>query len=98
LKERLTLSRTRKEAASARLAAAGPKPVVRLHPGLSALYRKKIEHSPPRLTSLATAAEAGENHPQSIDRIVLTPSEGLLKAEVFGDLATIASFAEARER
>ena len=33
-----------------------------------------------------------------IDRIVLTPSDGLLKAEVFGDLATIASFAETRER
>jgi SPX domain protein involved in polyphosphate accumulation len=42
LKERLTTLEHEKTAASAKLAAAGPKPVVRLHAGLSALYRKKI--------------------------------------------------------
>ncbi|TMK29603.1 MAG: hypothetical protein E6G69_11880 [Alphaproteobacteria bacterium] len=76
-------------AASARLAAAGPKPVVRLHPGLLVLYRKKIEHLTAALNEPGTAAEAGEIIRSLIDRIVLTPSEGLLKAGVFGDLATI---------
>ena len=98
LKERLTTLEHEKEAASAKLAAAGPKPVVRLHPGLPALYRKKIENLTAALNEPATAAQAGEIIRNLIDRIVLTPSDGLLKAEVFGDLATIASFAAARER
>jgi len=72
--------------------------VVRLHPGLPALYRKKIENLTAALNEPRTAAQAGEIIRNLIDRIVLTPADGLLKAEVFGDLATIASFAAARER
>jgi hypothetical protein len=72
--------------------------VVRLHAGLSALYRKKIENLTAALNEPGTAAQAGEIIRDLIDRIVLTPSDGQLKAEVFGDLETIANFAEARER
>ena len=95
LTQRLTVLEREKEAASAGLAAAGPKPVVRLHPGLPALYRKKVENLAAALTEPGTAAEAGEIIRNLIDRIVLTPAEGQLKAEIFGDLATIVGFAEA---
>jgi hypothetical protein len=97
LKERLTTLENEKEAASARLGAAGAEPVVRLHPGLPALYRKKVESLAAALNQPETTAEAGDIMRGLIDRIVLTPVEGILKAELYGDLARMITFAEATE-
>jgi site-specific DNA recombinase len=98
LKERLTVLEKEKEAASVRLVMTRPEPVVRLYPGLPALYEKKVENLAAALNDPGTAAEAGEIIRTLIDRIVLTPTDGVLKAELFGDLATIVRFAEARKR
>jgi hypothetical protein len=51
LKDRLTTLEKEKEAASAKLAAVRPEPVLRLHPGLPALYKKRLKTWLPRLTS-----------------------------------------------
>ncbi len=98
LKERLTALEKEKEAAAVRLTMTRPEAVVRLHPGLPTLYRKKVENLAAALNESSTAAEAGEIIRTLIDRIVLTPLEGVLKAELFGDLATIVRFAETRKR
>jgi len=43
-------------------------------------------------------AGAGDTLRSLIDRIVLTPGDGVLHAELHGDLATIAGFAQTQER
>jgi site-specific DNA recombinase len=50
------------------------------------------------LNEPGTAAEAGEIIRSLIDHIVLTPADGLVKAELFGELATLVRFSEERER
>jgi hypothetical protein len=69
--------------------------VVRLHPSLPALYRSKVEKLVEALNDPAVAVEAGEIIRSLITRIVLTPEDGALKVELFGDLAVIAGFAQA---
>jgi hypothetical protein len=97
LKDRLTTLEKEKKAASARVAAARPEPVLRLHPGLHALYRKKVENLAAALNEPLTAAEAGDIMRGLIDRIVLTPADGNLNAELYGDLARLMNFADAKE-
>ena len=46
------------------------------------------------LNDPGAATEAGEIIRGSIDRIVLTPVDGALHAELHGDLATLAAFAQ----
>ena len=94
LKERLALLEREKSSAAARLAAAQSKPVLRLHPNLPALYRKKVQQLAAALSKPDIAVEAGEIIRGLIDRIVLTPSEGSLEAELFGDLAAILDYAQ----
>jgi site-specific DNA recombinase len=98
LKERLTALEKEKVAAETRLAAIGATPPLRLHPNLSAIYKKKVEKLAEALNQPGTAAEAGEIMRGLIDRIVLTPDGAILKPELYGDLAGIARFAEAQER
>jgi site-specific DNA recombinase len=97
LKDRLTTLEKEKEAASARVAAARPEPVLRLHPGLHALYKKKVENLAAALNEPGTAAEAGDIMRGLIDCIVLTPADGILKANLYGDLARLMNFADAQE-
>ncbi len=96
-KDRLTTIEKEKEAASARVAAARPEPVLRLHPGLHALYKKKVENLAAALNEPGTVAEAGEIMRGLIDRIVLMPADGTLNAELYGDLANLMNFADAQE-
>jgi site-specific DNA recombinase len=93
LKERLTLLEQDKASAAARLAAAQSKPVLRLHPNLPALYRKKVQRLAVALREPDIALQAGEIIRSLIDRIVLTPSDGGLEVELFGDLAAILAYA-----
>jgi site-specific DNA recombinase len=69
-----------------------------LHPNLPAVYRSKVEKLAEALNAPSTAAEAGEIMRDLIDRIVLTSVEGVLQAELFGDLAAIMAMAEAPAR
>jgi site-specific DNA recombinase len=94
LKERLAVLEMEKAAATAKLAAATPQPVLRLHPNLPALYKNKVRQLTAALNEPGTAAQAGEIMRGLIDRIVLTPGNGSLKAELYGNLARLMSFAE----
>ena len=63
-----------------------PPAAPQFHPNLPALYRGKVEKLAEALIAPSTAAEAGEIIRGLIDRIVLTPVEGVLQAQLFGDL------------
>ena len=98
LKDRLTRLDQQKAEATALLATAAPKPQIRLHPNLSALYKAKLEQLGTALNDPTIAAGAGDAVRNLVERIVLTPLEGALKAELFGDLARLIAFAEGKER
>ena len=80
------------------LRAAKRAPVLRLHTNLPELYRSKIGASPRRSTPPETVTEAAEVMLGLIDRIVLTPVAGELRAELHGDLAVLARFAQEGEQ
>ena len=94
LKARLTALEQEKAQAQTRLRTAKPAPVLRLHTKLPELYRSKIERLAESLNAPDTVTEAGEIMRGLIDRIVLTPMGDALRAELHGDLAVIARFAE----
>jgi site-specific DNA recombinase len=87
LKKRLTLLEGVKAAAAARLARSQSKLVLRLHPNLPVIYQRKVQQLTAALNEPDTAVEAVEIIRGLIDRIVLTSSDGILKAELYGDLA-----------
>ncbi|MGC2413947.1 MAG: recombinase family protein [Stellaceae bacterium] len=97
LKERLTALEKEKTAAAVRLVTAKPRPVLRLHPNLPALYKNKGQKLATALNDPGTTAEAGEIIRGLIEEIVLTPTDCILKAELYGDLARLMTFAEAQE-
>ena len=68
-----------------------------LHTNLPELYRNKIGRLAEALTTPETVTEAGEIMRGLIDRIVLTPAHGELRAELHGDLAVLARFAHEGE-
>jgi site-specific DNA recombinase len=72
--------------------------VLRLHTKLSQLYRSKIERLAESLNAPDTVTEAVEVMRGLIDRIVLTPEGEILRAELHGDLAVLARFAQAKQR
>lgn len=98
LKDRLVLLERQKAEATAKLAAAKSQPVLRLHPNVSTLYKAKLEQLGTALNDPGIAAEAGEAMRDLIERIVLTPIDGTLKIELYGDLARLMAFAEGTER
>ena len=97
LKARLTTLEQEKAQVEARLRAGKPAAVLRLHPNLPELYRNKIDRLTEALNAPDTVAETAEILRGLIDRIVLTPVDNVLRAELHGDLAVLASFAQAGE-
>jgi site-specific DNA recombinase len=71
--------------------------VLRLHTKLPELYRSKIERLAEALNAPDTVTEAAEIMRGLIDRIVLTPEGDILRAELHGDLAFLARFAQGKE-
>ncbi len=95
LTARLTELEARKTTLEADLAAAaGPPPVVRLHPNLPAVYRDNVARLEQALDTDGTRAEAAEIIRGLIDRIVLTPTDDGLAAELHGDLAEILALCD----
>ncbi len=89
LKDRMAALEARREILDAKLAAASDKAPVRLHPKLSEVYREQIARLEDALNHDSIKDEAGEILRRLIDKIVLTPEDGGLKAELCGDLAEI---------
>jgi hypothetical protein len=98
LKARLTALEQEKAQAQMRLHTAKPAPVLRLHTKLPELYRSKIERLAESLNAPDTVTEAAQIMRGLIDRIVLTPVGDALQAELHGDLAVLARFAQTGER
>ena len=98
LKARLTALEQEKAQTEARLRAGKHAPVLRLHTNLPELYRNKIGRLAEALNAPETVTEAAEIMRGLIDRIVLTPVDGELRAELHGDLAVLARFAQEGER
>jgi DNA invertase Pin-like site-specific DNA recombinase len=98
LKDRLTSLEGEKASLETKLADAAPAPTLRIHPNLTEVYRKKIDGLEEALTEAGTAKEAGDILRGLIQRIVLTPAEGSLKAELYGDLAIITEYAQTKDR
>ena len=71
--------------------------MLQLHTNLPELYRNKIGRLAEALSAPETVAEAAEVMRGLIDRIVLTPAAGELRAELHGDLAVLARFAQEGE-
>ncbi len=90
------MSRKRRSG-EAQFRAGKPAPVLRLHTNLPELYRGKIGRLAEALNAPETVTEAAEILRGLIDRIVLTPVGGVLQAELHGDLAVLARFAQAEK-
>ena len=97
-KARLTALEQEKAQTEARLRAGKHAPVLQLHTNLPELYRNKIGRLAEALSAPETVAEAAEVMRGLIDRIVLTPAAGELRAELHGDLAVLARFAQEGEQ
>jgi site-specific DNA recombinase len=98
LKARLTALEQEKAQSEMRLRVSKPAPVLRLHTKLPELYRSKVERLAEALSAPGTVTEAAEILRGLIDRIVLTPEGEVLRADLHGDLAVLARFAQAKER
>ena len=98
LNARLTALEQEKAQTEARLRASKHPPVLRLHTNLPELYRNKIGRLAEALNAPETVTEAAEIIRGLIDRIVLIPVDGELQAELHGDLAVLARFAQEGER
>ncbi len=94
MKARLTALEARKVELGSELAAGASPTVLRVHPKLPEIYRDKVARLEAALADEATKSEAMELIRGLIDKIVLTPAEDGLKAELYGDLAEILAFSE----
>jgi site-specific DNA recombinase len=72
-------------------------PPVRLHPNLAELYRQKIADLRTALNAPDTRDEAAETLRGLIEHIKLTPEDGALKIELFGELGAILSLAHSKK-
>ena len=97
LKARLAALEQEKAQAEARIRAGKPAQVLRLHTNLPELYRNKIGRLAEALNTPESVTESAEIMRGLIDRIVLTPVDGELRAELHGDLAVLARFAQEEE-
>ena len=66
-----------------------PPPAPRLHPNLAAIYKEKIANLVQALNDPNTLIEANTAIRQLIERVQLVPNNGVLKIEIYGELAAL---------
>lgn len=81
LKSRLTVLETEKAELERKLAGLKAAPVMRLHSNLAELYRSKVATLVDALNEPDAVSEAGDILRSLIERIVLTPVEGVQRAD-----------------
>jgi site-specific DNA recombinase len=98
LGDRLSALEREKESLTA-LVAAGPAPVLRIHPRLADVYAEKVAKLEVSLNDPAIRHEASDLIRSLISEITLRPreDEGGVDAVLHGDLATILAFCDAGE-
>ncbi len=79
-------------------AAAEPSAPALFHPRLAQVYRQKVEDLLAAYTNEASRAQAQELPRGLIERIVLTPVDGVLQVEMTGDLAAMLTISQAGGR
>ena len=94
MKDRMQALEARHDEIDRLLSATPPLAPVRLHPGLKDVYRRKVAQLEEALNDDAIKTEAMEIIRGMIDRIVMTPVDDGLKAELYGDLAEILAFCD----
>jgi site-specific DNA recombinase len=72
-------------------------PPVRLHPNLAEIYRQKVAGLRDALNAPDTRDEAAEALRSLIEHIKLTPEDGALKIELFGELGAILALAHSKK-
>ncbi|GBQ26820.1 hypothetical protein HLH34_17660 [Gluconacetobacter azotocaptans] len=92
IKERSQKLERRKAQAEEILATIDEPPPV-LHPSMAVVYRERVTALHDALQQDATRLEAADLIRSLIERIVLTPVNGALRVELFGDLAGILTIA-----
>jgi DNA invertase Pin-like site-specific DNA recombinase len=97
MKERMASLEARRQELRRQLEAAPPATTVRLYPRLSEIYRQKVMHLAEALDDEDIKAEAIEIIRGLIDKIILTPENASIKAELHGDLAEILALCEAAD-
>ena len=68
-----------------------PAPKPRLHPNLADVYRNKVENLIDALNAPGTVSEASEAIRSLIEAVRLTPQDGKLRIELYGELAALLS-------
>ncbi len=94
VKERLDQLERRKSELENALASASTASPVRIHPNVAKIYRKKAEQLEKLFEDETTKDEAFTIVRSLIDRVVLTPTDEGLIAELHGDLAGILTLCE----
>lgn len=97
MKGRMTELERRKVELEAALEAAPEAPNIHLHPNISEIYAQKVAKLEEALDDPETKTEAMAIIRSMIDRIVLTPIEDGLRAELYCELAEIVAACEAAE-
>ena len=75
-----------------------PEPQPLFHPNLAELYRQKVAALEQALQDPQDGAEAMEMIRSLIERLVLTPEDGMLRIDLTGELAAILSIAQKDQR
>jgi DNA invertase Pin-like site-specific DNA recombinase len=91
MKEAMHALEARKAELEALLADRPDAPALRLHPKLAELYAGKVARLEEALDDPVDGRQAAEIIRGMIDRIVLTPGDDGLAAELYGDIASILS-------
>ncbi len=81
-----------------RLESAPKDPQPLLHPNMSEIYRRKVADLHRLLDDSDTQHEAMAAIRALIDHITLTPEDGKLRIDLYGELATILQFAAGKEK
>ena len=89
MKERLEALEARRDELDRVLAASPRQAPVHLHPRLGEIHRDKVANLQASLNVEGIQTEAAEILSGLIDRIVLSPTENDIRAELHGDLAEI---------
>ena len=77
---------------------AAPPPIVRLHPNIAEVYRRKIVSLGEALNDEHTRTEAAECVRELIEEIRLVPEKGKLRVELYGELAALINLANEHPR
>jgi hypothetical protein len=95
IKDRMLALEARKKVLLADLDRA-PEPMPALHPNIAEIYRKKVANLADALNASEIRQEASEALRALVDEVRLTPDDGTLKIELFGELSALIALGQAR--